>query len=143
MRIRVKDVLDQLTARVPEAVIRADYPICSLRTSRPVSSSRPHNSTTPSSSAPRCRPVAARGRTDAQAVREIGKRETEDDDIWNHALATGAVIVTKDEDFTERAQRSLHGPVIIWLRIGNCTNPALRQWFMPRLPRILNLMHAG
>jgi predicted nuclease of predicted toxin-antitoxin system len=36
---------------------------------------------------------------DAQAVREAGLREAEDDAIWKHALAAGAAIITKDEDF--------------------------------------------
>lgn len=51
--------------------------------------------------------------------------------------------MTKDEDFPERAQRTLNGPVIVWLRIGNCTNTAPRQWFMPRLPQILDWIEQG
>jgi predicted nuclease of predicted toxin-antitoxin system len=80
---------------------------------------------------------------DAQAVREVGLREADDGDIWNHALETGAVIVTKDEDFPTRAQLTLNGPVIVWLRIGNSTNQVLRQWFMPRLPQILDWIEQG
>jgi len=41
---------------------------------------------------------------DAQAVREVGLREADDSAIWAHALQTGAVIVTKDEDFAARSQ---------------------------------------
>lgn len=51
---------------------------------------------------------------DARAVREVGLRETDDDEIWDYALKTGAVIITKDEDFPTRAQRKA-GPVIVWL----------------------------
>ncbi|HEV2330184.1 MAG TPA: DUF5615 family PIN-like protein [Verrucomicrobiae bacterium] len=47
---------------------------------------------------------------EAQAVREVGLREAEDGDIWNHALKTGAVILTKDEDFPQRAQQTNTSP---------------------------------
>lgn len=80
---------------------------------------------------------------DAQAVREVGLREAEDRDVWDYALMTGAAIVTKDEDFPTRAQRTLHSPIIVWLRIGNSTNQVLRLWFMPRLPQILDWIEQG
>lgn len=80
---------------------------------------------------------------DAQAVREVGLRDAEDADIWNHALKTGAVLITKDEDFPTRAQQTDTSPVIVWLRIGNATNRILRQWFMPQLPQILAWIEQG
>jgi predicted nuclease of predicted toxin-antitoxin system len=80
---------------------------------------------------------------DAQAVREVGLREAEDDDIWQHALATGAAILTKDEDFPHRAQQTDTSPVIVWLRIGNTSNHALQLWLMPQLPQILAWMEQG
>lgn len=80
---------------------------------------------------------------EAQAVREIGLREADDGDIWDHALGNGAVIITKDEDFPARAEQASTCPVIVWLRIGNCSNLALRQWFMPQLPRILEWIEQG
>ena len=80
---------------------------------------------------------------DAQAVREVGLREAEDGDIWNHALATGAVIITKDEDFPTRAQQKDVSPVIVWLRIGNVSNRALRLSFMPQLPQIITWIEQG
>ncbi len=80
---------------------------------------------------------------DAVAVREIGLREANDRDIWNHALNTDAAILTKDEDFPARAEQASACPVIVWLRIGNCSNQALRQWFMPQLPRILEWIEQG
>ena len=80
---------------------------------------------------------------DAQAVREAGLREAEDDTIWRHALATGVAILTKDEDFPIRAQQADTSPVIVWLRIGNTSNHALRLWFMPQLPQILAWIEQG
>ena len=80
---------------------------------------------------------------DAQAVREVGLREAEDEAIWKHALAAGAVIVTKDEDFAIRAQQMDASPVIVWVRIGNTSNHALRLWLMPQLPQITVWIEQG
>ncbi len=80
---------------------------------------------------------------DAQAVREVGLREAEDDEIWKHALATGAAIITEDEDFPIRAHQAGTCPVIVWLRIGNTSNHALQLWFMPQLPQVLAWIEQG
>ena len=40
---------------------------------------------------------------EAQHVRELGMRQAPDQQIWDHALVAGAVIVTKDRDFAEWA----------------------------------------
>ena len=70
-------------------------------------------------------------------------REAQDSDIWNHALNTGAVILTKDEDFPTRAPQTDLSPVIVWLRIGNSSNHALQQWFMAQLPQIITWIEQG
>ena len=80
---------------------------------------------------------------EAQAVRELGLRDAKDADIWNHALATGAAIITKDEDFPQRAQQTNTSPAIVWVCIGNASNRALRQWFLPRLPQIVAWIEQG
>jgi predicted nuclease of predicted toxin-antitoxin system len=49
---------------------------------------------------------------------------------------TGAALITKDDDFQMRVQQADAGPAIVWLRIGNTSNEALRRWFMPQLPQI-------
>jgi predicted nuclease of predicted toxin-antitoxin system len=79
----------------------------------------------------------------AQHVDDLGLREAEDIVIWNYASSTGAIIVTKDEDFAERTARTSTGPVILWLRIGNATNRALLQWLTPRWTQITLLLVAG
>lgn len=80
---------------------------------------------------------------DAVAVREIGLREAKDAAIWNYALQNNGVILTKDEDFAERCMASNQAPVVIWLRIGNATNPELLGWLMPLWPSILGRLKAG
>ena len=80
---------------------------------------------------------------EAQAVREIGLRGAADGAIWRHAEATGCVIVTKDEDFALRVQATETGPRVVWLRVGNTSNVALRAWFVPRVPQIVTLLAQG
>ena len=70
-------------------------------------------------------------------------REAEDEDIWQHALNTRAILVTKDEDFPVRAQQARTGPIIIWVRVGNSSNQALRRWFMPQLPQLITWIEEG
>ena len=80
---------------------------------------------------------------EAQHVEDVGLRDADDSPIWDYALKTCAVIVTKDEDFASRAARSFNSPTIVWLRIGNATNQALPQWWSPRWPQILKLLNEG
>lgn len=80
---------------------------------------------------------------EAVHVESAGLREGSDGAIWAHALQSGAVIVTKDEDFAARAAQASTAPVIVWLRIGNTTNLALRAWVEPRLPGIAQLLIQG
>jgi len=80
---------------------------------------------------------------DAVAVREIGLREAKDAAIWNYALQNNGVILTKDEDFAERCMASPQAPVVVWLRIGNATNPELLGWFMPKFSAVLARLQAG
>ncbi len=80
---------------------------------------------------------------DAVAVREIGLREANDTAIWQYAVQNGSAVLTKDEDFAERCARSDNPPVVIWLRIGNATNPVLLGWFMPILPAVLARIERG
>jgi predicted nuclease of predicted toxin-antitoxin system len=38
---------------------------------------------------------------------------------------------------------SNQAPVVIWLRVGNATNPELSRWFMPHWPLMLARLQAG
>ena len=80
---------------------------------------------------------------EAEPVRVAGLHEAEDSAIWARALQTNAVIMTKDEDFAVRIQKGQKGPVIVWLRVGNCSNEALRAWLTPRLPGVVQLVMQG
>lgn len=80
---------------------------------------------------------------EAQAVREVGLRAAGDGAIWAHAMQTSAVISTKDEDFPVRSQRTSNGLAVVWLRVGNASNQALRAWLEPRLAGIGQLIGQG
>ncbi|MBM3854699.1 MAG: hypothetical protein FJ399_16360 [Verrucomicrobia bacterium] len=80
---------------------------------------------------------------EAGHVEDVGLREGGDSAIWTHALQSGAAVVTKDEDFAARSAQAATAPVIVWLRIGNTTNRALRAWIEPRLPGISGLLAQG
>lgn len=80
---------------------------------------------------------------DAKHVEEVGLREAADQPIWCYALETQAVVITKDEDFADRVRQSPRSPVIVWLRIGNASNRALRLRFVPQLPQIIAWIEQG
>lgn len=79
----------------------------------------------------------------AEHVMDVGLRESEDDPIWDYAIQHQAVIITKDEDFPKLLARPEPTPVVVWLRVGNCRNPALLSWFLPLLPDILGRIEVG
>lgn len=80
---------------------------------------------------------------DAEHVVDVGLREADDNAIWQFATSPAAVLLTKDEDFAQRRLLTADGPAVIWLRVGNCTNRALLQWFAPMLPDIIERLQQG
>lgn len=76
-------------------------------------------------------------------VEEIDLRDADDSAIWHHALALNAAIITKDEDFASRVASGRDCPVIVWLRVGNCSNRALHAWFEPLFPDIMRQIEQG
>jgi predicted nuclease of predicted toxin-antitoxin system len=80
---------------------------------------------------------------ESKAARETGLREADDTAIWTFAQVGGWVVVTKDEDFAERSLRSVIGPQVLWLRIGNSTNRVLFAWLEPLLPAAVQDLQSG
>ncbi len=68
---------------------------------------------------------------EAMPCRDVGLRDADDDEIWRFATAGGFCIVTKDEDFALRHMADPSGPQVVWLRIGNSTNPAMLESLEP------------
>lgn len=80
---------------------------------------------------------------EATHVDDIFLTTAEDPEIWDKALESGSIIITKDEDFSERRSRTNDGPVVVWIRIGNATNRNLFQWLEPRWESVINLLGDG
>lgn len=68
--------------------------------------------------------------------RRIGRRGASDLELWEYACQHGFIIVSKDNDFRQRA--FLHGspPKVIWLSIGNAGTPAIAALLRSREHRI-------
>lgn len=79
----------------------------------------------------------------AEHVGDIGLGDANDSTIWDYALANQAIIITKDEDFSNRMGQGKVSPVVVWLRIGNTSRRALLDWFEPLLPQLETLIAQG
>lgn len=79
---------------------------------------------------------------EALHVRDLGMDHAEDKDIWREAGARGAVIVSKDEDFSAIV-RSAAGPQVVWLRIGNCSNDVLIARVAQMWPQLVAELKSG
>lgn len=80
---------------------------------------------------------------DAEHVADRGLESAKDDDIWKDALASGAVLITKDEDFAIRHSLSDKSPRVVWVRLGNASKRDLLNWFHPLLPSIVAAIDRG
>ena len=81
---------------------------------------------------------------EAVHVEEVGILLLTDQAIWNYAVANAQIIITKDEDFKNLLLlASSQKTPVIWVRIGNCSNAALAQWFQPLFPQVLAHLERG
>lgn len=85
----------------------------------------------------------ARQGHDAQHVAGLGLEAASDGLIWEQALASAAVIVTKDQDFARRRAAAADGPHVVWMRVGNTRRSALLRWFPSAFPEILLALERG
>lgn len=77
-------------------------------------------------------------------VEEVGILLSTDQAIWNYAVANAQTIITKDEDFKNMLLlASTDKTPVVWVRIGNCSNAALAEWFRPLFPQVLAHLEAG
>ena len=86
--------------------------------------------------------LAERGH-EAVHVVDCGLGTADDREIWQHAIATAAVILTKDEDFAARRTLNVQGPAIVWIRIGNTSRSDTVRWFEAAFPEILVALDRG
>ena len=78
---------------------------------------------------------------EASYVAQVLGGQTPDGEIAHYAATNGLVLVTKDDDFVLR-----HTPDtcrLIWVRCGNITNRALRDWLSVRWPALVDRLDEG
>jgi predicted nuclease of predicted toxin-antitoxin system len=59
-------------------------------------------------------------------VMDVVGLRNDDRAIFDYARLHNLTIMTKDEDFALLTTLSPDSPSVVWLRLGNATNPALR-----------------
>ena len=80
---------------------------------------------------------------EASHISDSGLLSASDRDIWEHASNSGAVLITKDEDFVTMRAFQTSGPAIVWIRLGNTTNRVLLRYFETMLPNIMAALQRG
>jgi predicted nuclease of predicted toxin-antitoxin system len=86
--------------------------------------------------------LAANGH-EAEHVSDRRMEAAPDAAIWDYALHSSAVIITKDEDFAQRKVLTDKGPIVVWVRSPNTRRRDLLAWFETVLPDILSALDRG
>jgi predicted nuclease of predicted toxin-antitoxin system len=76
-------------------------------------------------------------------VADAGLLSARDSDIWSHASAIGATLITKDEDFVTMRAFNAEGPSVVWVRLGNTTKRALLTHIASVFPTIIAGLERG
>ena len=63
----------------------------------------------------------------SEHVEHAGLLGADDDVIWQYAAAHDLIVVSKDEDFRQRALMRGPPPKVIWLRVGNGPTTAVES----------------
>jgi predicted nuclease of predicted toxin-antitoxin system len=77
---------------------------------------------------------------DAEHATTAGLKD--DRDIWREAQARSAVVVSKDADFVELAERT-RAAQVLHVAIGNCSNAELLRRFGAVWPELESSLRAG
>ena len=79
----------------------------------------------------------------ALALRDVGLRDAEDEEIFAAAKDKGVIFMTKDSDFVDLVERLGTPPQIIWLTCGNTSNARLREILSVNLLTALEILSLG
>ena len=79
----------------------------------------------------------------AEHVADLDMANASDRNIWQQALDTNAVIVSKDADFAELTVLRSEAPQVVWIRLRNTRRQALLNWFEALFPRIIDALERG
>jgi len=79
----------------------------------------------------------------AVAIRDLGLRDAEDQEIFQAARRENAIVMTKDSDFVLLLDRFGAPPQVIWVTCGNTSNARLKEILTNTLPKALELLKSG
>ncbi|MFN0022823.1 MAG: DUF5615 family PIN-like protein [Parvularculaceae bacterium] len=85
--------------------------------------------------------LTSRGHDGAHVI-DLGLAEAGDAVILDHAIAKGAIVVTKDAVFAHLAG-ARSGAQVLWLRFGNATSRDLLAALTPAMDEIERALAAG
>ncbi len=80
---------------------------------------------------------------DAVHIYNIGLGAASDQRVWDEAIARKAILVTKDADFVVRRHRSVIGPPVLWIRLGNTMPAVLCAKLEPLLDELVAAFASG
>ncbi len=79
----------------------------------------------------------------AVALRELGLRDAEDQQIFDAARDQDVIVMTKDRDFVLLLERCGSPPKVIWIRCGNTSNERIKEILSRQLKTALELLEGG
>lgn len=79
----------------------------------------------------------------AVPLRDVGLRDATDREIFLAAKREGAVVITKDGDFSKLLASLGPPPQVIWIRCGNTSNAYLKKVLLRNLPKAIELLQSG
>ncbi|NBB86987.1 MAG: hypothetical protein GVY12_12335 [Bacteroidetes bacterium] len=79
----------------------------------------------------------------AKAVRAVGLRDAEDDEIFQAAREAKVILMSKDSDFLNLLDRYGPPPKVIWVTCGNTSNQRMRTILKQMLQPAVGLLEGG
>jgi predicted nuclease of predicted toxin-antitoxin system len=87
--------------------------------------------------------IAANFPVVATSLRDLGLRDSSDEDIFSAARVANAIVLSKDSDFVRLLEERGSPPKLLWLTCGNTSESALQQIFSKHLSTALSLFAGG
>jgi predicted nuclease of predicted toxin-antitoxin system len=79
----------------------------------------------------------------ALALRDLGLRDAEDEEIFLAAKKSNVIVMTKDSDFISLLEKFGAPPKVIWLTCGNTSNANLKNILSATLQEAIDLLENG
>lgn len=80
---------------------------------------------------------------EVRMMRDLGMQTAKDHEVFAAAQSAGAVIMTKDTDFSKLQEGVRDPPRVVLLACGNTSNARLREILDGSLRNALNLLSGG